>query len=209
MITRTDILVVKWVLVATEDMTVRVIVAVAKRARKRQMGGIGPRIGFAESNLTDLGPGGPTYTGIRALPHTHSSPSTFTLIPSVTMLRTSGVLRSLSHVLRNYRGVATAAPQWPSQAHGHLPTSQSPITSKLHFFNSVMGEGKQIPTFRILDGLGHPLEGAELPEVCCCCSFVFRRIFTKPYRSTRRSPGECGFLSALFLLSVYTESMRW
>lgn len=56
--------------------------------------------------------------------------------------------------------------QLPLQSHGHLPTSQSPITPKLHFFNSVLEDGKQIPTFRILDSTGQPIEGAELPEVC-------------------------------------------
>ena len=50
---------------------------------------------------------------------------------------------------------------------GHLPTSQSPITPKLQFFNSVMEEGKQIPTYRVLDGSGQVIEGAELPEVRC------------------------------------------
>lgn len=52
-----------------------------------------------------------------------------------------------------------------SEAQGHLPHSQSPITSKLHFFNSVTEEGKQIPTYRVLDGVGQVLEGAEVPEV--------------------------------------------
>ncbi|KAI0081613.1 hypothetical protein K474DRAFT_1768528 [Panus rudis PR-1116 ss-1] len=67
--------------------------------------------------------------------------------------------------LRACRGLASTTPQLPAQSHGHLPTSQSPITPKLHFFNSVMEEGKQIPTYRVLDGVGKPLEGAELPEI--------------------------------------------
>lgn len=45
-----------------------------------------------------------------------------------------------------------------------LPTTNSPIVSKLDFFNSVQGN-EQIPTYRVLDGVGKPLEGAELPEV--------------------------------------------
>ena len=53
----------------------------------------------------------------------------------------------------------------PGHAHGHLPSSTSPITSKLHFFNSVMEGGKQIPTYRVIDGAGQPLEGAVVPEV--------------------------------------------
>lgn len=63
------------------------------------------------------------------------------------------------------RTYASSTVQLPNKAHGHLPTSQSPITSKLHFFNSVMEEGKQIPTYRVLDGSGQVLDGAELPEV--------------------------------------------
>lgn len=64
------------------------------------------------------------------------------------------------------RRLATASSQLPSQSYGHLPTSQSPITPKLQFFNSVMEDGKQIPTYRVLDGAGEVIEGAELPEVC-------------------------------------------
>ncbi|EKM51616.1 uncharacterized protein PHACADRAFT_212250 [Phanerochaete carnosa HHB-10118-sp] len=50
-------------------------------------------------------------------------------------------------------------------SHGHLPTSQSPITPKLQFFNSVMEDGKQIPTYRVLDGTGKVIEGAQLPDI--------------------------------------------
>lgn len=46
-----------------------------------------------------------------------------------------------------------------------LPKSNSPIVSKLSFFNSVTGDGTQIPTYRVLDGSGKPLDGAELPEL--------------------------------------------
>ncbi|PPQ92829.1 hypothetical protein CVT25_004317 [Psilocybe cyanescens] len=46
-----------------------------------------------------------------------------------------------------------------------LPTTQSPIVSKLDFFNSVGGKDKQIPTYRLLDGVGKPLEGAKLPDI--------------------------------------------
>jgi len=48
---------------------------------------------------------------------------------------------------------------------GTLPTTQSPVVSKLSFFNSVTGDGSKIPTYRVLDGLGIPVEGAEVPEV--------------------------------------------
>jgi len=59
-----------------------------------------------------------------------------------------------------------------------LPKSNSPIVSKLNFFNSVTGDGTQIPTYRILDGSGKPLDGAELPEV----RFPF---FQREYSFTR------------------------
>ncbi|KAJ8593809.1 branched-chain alpha-keto acid dehydrogenase E1-alpha subunit [Rhizopogon salebrosus TDB-379] len=48
---------------------------------------------------------------------------------------------------------------------GILPTTQSPVVSKLSFFNSVTGDGSKIPTYRVLDGLGVPIEGAEVPEI--------------------------------------------
>ena len=46
-----------------------------------------------------------------------------------------------------------------------LPNSQSPITPRPHFFNAVSTDGKQLPTFRIIDGVGDVIQGAELPEV--------------------------------------------
>ncbi|KIY45199.1 branched-chain alpha-keto acid dehydrogenase E1-alpha subunit [Fistulina hepatica ATCC 64428] len=54
-------------------------------------------------------------------------------------------------------GVARSAPTL-----GHLPNTQSPFTVELEFFNSV---GRPIPTYRVLDGLGDPLENATLPEL--------------------------------------------
>ena len=47
----------------------------------------------------------------------------------------------------------------------NLPTTNSPIVSELSFFNSVTGNDTQIPTFRVLDGVGKPLEGAVVPDV--------------------------------------------
>ncbi|OJA17210.1 hypothetical protein AZE42_00229 [Rhizopogon vesiculosus] len=52
-----------------------------------------------------------------------------------------------------------------SSSLGTLPTTQSPVVSKLSFFNSVTGDGSKIPTYRVLDGLGVPVEGAEVPEI--------------------------------------------
>ncbi|KAJ3867491.1 branched-chain alpha-keto acid dehydrogenase E1-alpha subunit [Lentinula novae-zelandiae] len=49
---------------------------------------------------------------------------------------------------------------------GRLPNTQSPIVSKPHFFNSVTGDSNElIPAFRLIDGTGVPLDGAELPEL--------------------------------------------
>ncbi|KAF8895471.1 thiamine diphosphate-binding protein [Infundibulicybe gibba] len=62
------------------------------------------------------------------------------------------------------RASSTTA-QIPTQTHGHLPSSQSPIVSKLHFFNSVTGGSQKIPTYRVLDGVGKPIDGAEIPEL--------------------------------------------
>ncbi|EIM86102.1 branched-chain alpha-keto acid dehydrogenase E1-alpha subunit [Stereum hirsutum FP-91666 SS1] len=82
------------------------------------------------------------------------------------------MLRSISTRILSRRSLTTArrystpnASSAYSEARGHLPHSQSPITSKLHFFNSVTEEGKQIPTYRVLDGVGQVLEGAEVPEI--------------------------------------------
>ncbi|KAJ7367159.1 branched-chain alpha-keto acid dehydrogenase E1-alpha subunit [Mycena albidolilacea] len=47
---------------------------------------------------------------------------------------------------------------------GHLPNSRSPIVSTLSFFNSVTPSDQKIPTFRVLDGVGKPVDGAQLPE---------------------------------------------
>lgn len=57
------------------------------------------------------------------------------------------------------------AANFSSEGPAHLPNSQSPITPKLRFFNSITEEGKQIPTYRVLDGIGNLIEGAELPEI--------------------------------------------
>ena len=55
-----------------------------------------------------------------------------------------------------------------------LPTTNSPIVSELNFFNSVTGNDTQIPTFRVLDGVGKPLEGAVLPDVRVVLFKIFR-----------------------------------
>ncbi|KAH9925383.1 branched-chain alpha-keto acid dehydrogenase E1-alpha subunit [Epithele typhae] len=68
-------------------------------------------------------------------------------------------------VVQTRRGIAGIPPRLPELPHGNLPASQSPITSSLDFFNSVTPGGKQIPTYRVLDGAGQPIEGAQVPEI--------------------------------------------
>ncbi|KAI0311888.1 branched-chain alpha-keto acid dehydrogenase E1-alpha subunit [Amylostereum chailletii] len=76
------------------------------------------------------------------------------------------IVRPLArHVHRSRRLISTVPSLSSDEGQGHLPSSHSPITSTLHFFNSVTGEGNQIPTYRVLDGLGKPIKGAELPEI--------------------------------------------
>lgn len=61
------------------------------------------------------------------------------------------------------RALATAAPKFPLR--DPLPASNSPVLPKLQFTNSVTQGSAQIPTYRVLDGVGIPIEGAELPDV--------------------------------------------
>ena len=100
--------------------------------------------------------------------HTSASPRTHLFLLLSTMFRPtrlSAILRQAA-VPRACRGLANATPQLPLESHGNLPSSQSPITPKMHFFNSVMEAGKQIPTYRVINGTGQPVEGAQIPEVC-------------------------------------------
>ncbi|KAH9980222.1 branched-chain alpha-keto acid dehydrogenase E1-alpha subunit [Lactifluus volemus] len=48
---------------------------------------------------------------------------------------------------------------------GLLPNSQSPISHKPLFFNAVSAAGKQLPAYRVIDGVGNVIEGGELPEL--------------------------------------------
>ena len=86
---------------------------------------------------------------------------------------------ALSHIFR--RGLCTTAPLSFPEGHGLLPTSQSPITPKPQFFNSVSTDGKLLPTYRIIDGVGNVIEGAELPEACPgLCAPLFRVLIVMP-----------------------------
>jgi hypothetical protein len=105
------------------------------------------------------------------------------------------------------RMYASTTVQLPKEAHGHLPTSQSPITSKLHFFNSVMEEGKQIPTYRVLDGTGKLIEGAHLPEVSLHIwhEGPIERLLTG-LRWTKLLHGRCKFIRrehCVFLMAIF------
>ncbi|KAF8073875.1 branched-chain alpha-keto acid dehydrogenase E1-alpha subunit [Lyophyllum atratum] len=72
------------------------------------------------------------------------------------MIRLPSISRGISRKWAT-RGLASAA--------GNLPNSKSPIVAKLKFFNSVTGSDELIPTFRVLDGVGRPIDGAEVPEI--------------------------------------------
>jgi 2-oxoisovalerate dehydrogenase E1 component alpha subunit len=68
---------------------------------------------------------------------------------------------------RTYRkALCTTVPLSFRESHSLLPDSQSPITPIPHFFNAVSTDGRNLPTYRIVDGVGNVIEGAELPEVC-------------------------------------------
>ncbi|KAI0726248.1 branched-chain alpha-keto acid dehydrogenase E1-alpha subunit [Fomitopsis betulina] len=81
------------------------------------------------------------------------------------MLRVVQRAPALSNVCRrrSISSTPTSGPAFPTE-HGLLPSSQSPIVSSLKFFNSVTVGGNQIPTYRVLDSNGQPIEGASVPE---------------------------------------------
>lgn len=82
------------------------------------------------------------------------------------------MLRTVNRALRvsstcRHRLISSTPTSGPAKSfpkeHGLLPSSQSPIVSNLKFFNSVTVDGAQIPTYRVLDSAGQPIEGASLP----------------------------------------------
>ncbi|KZT27367.1 hypothetical protein NEOLEDRAFT_1240323 [Neolentinus lepideus HHB14362 ss-1] len=80
------------------------------------------------------------------------------------------VLRRATLTSRAVRTLQSArrwlqSPSLTTERHGYLPDSQSPITPELKFFNSVTDHGGKIPTYRVLDGVGMPIDGAEMPEI--------------------------------------------
>jgi 2-oxoisovalerate dehydrogenase E1 component alpha subunit len=84
------------------------------------------------------------------------------------MIRTFVVARRTAGNALHRRGFSTTR-----LARNNLPTTNSPIVNRLNFFNSVTGSSTQIPTYRVLDGVGQPIEGAELPEVCFSSGFLY------------------------------------
>ncbi|CCM02477.1 uncharacterized protein FIBRA_04577 [Fibroporia radiculosa] len=81
------------------------------------------------------------------------------------MLRTARLSRSALCFITKYSAQRSAAVLYSVEAYGHLPSTSSPITPTLKFFNSVDQDGGPIPTYRILDGAGKPLDDAQMPEV--------------------------------------------
>lgn len=78
------------------------------------------------------------------------------------MIRTALARSRPSRFLPVCRHISTS--QKTSSAHGTLPDSQSPISPELRFFNSVTGGKGLIPTYRVLDGVGQPIDGAQVPD---------------------------------------------
>jgi hypothetical protein len=105
-------------------------------------------------------------TGISALFRSLCPPKGTQLGFTLQMIRIIRTRPSFALSRISHRGLCTTAPVSFPEGHGLLPTSQSPITPKPHFFNSVSADGKQLPTYRIIDGVGNVIEGAELPEAC-------------------------------------------
>lgn len=65
--------------------------------------------------------------------------------------------------IQTSRVASSTTPVQPTTDVGYLPNSSSLITTDLQFFDSV--SEKAIPTYRVLDGNGNVLDGAQVPEV--------------------------------------------
>jgi len=100
------------------------------------------------------------------------------------------------------RAFATA-PTFPLKHQHTLPASSSPVCPKLHFFNSVTQESGKIPTYRVLDGVGIPIEQAELPDVCL--SLSTSALLIHPCRSPQTLLASCALpLLPVARLSILT-----
>ena len=80
------------------------------------------------------------------------------------MATISRSLRS-SLLVSSRRRLIHSTPSSPDPSLGKLPSSQSSFTTNLAFFNAILPEGHQIPTYRVLDGFGNIIEDATAPEV--------------------------------------------
>ncbi|KAG8898073.1 hypothetical protein FRB99_007679 [Tulasnella sp. 403] len=84
-------------------------------------------------------------------------------VAAARALRNAGVARVSA--VRASSHQASAPQSLAKSKHGNLPgSSSSPLTTQLHFFNSVLEE-TQIPTYRVLDSAGQVIEGAQAPEL--------------------------------------------
>jgi 2-oxoisovalerate dehydrogenase E1 component alpha subunit len=80
------------------------------------------------------------------------------------LARRSQLPRQLIRAASSSPAITAATTPQPAR-HGHLPGDpSSAITTQMHFFNSVL-ESNSIPTYRVLDGNGAVINGAEVPEV--------------------------------------------
>jgi hypothetical protein len=97
-------------------------------------------------------------------PHYFLCPTTMNRLLAFRLARRSQLTRQLVRTASSSSGVTAATSPQPAR-HGHLPGDpSSAITTQMHFFNSVL-ESNSIPTYRVLDGNGVVINGAEVPEV--------------------------------------------
>lgn len=84
---------------------------------------------------------------------------------ALRLARRSQLPKQLVRAASSGASNSTAATTPQNPRHGHLPgVPSSAITTKMHFFNSVL-ESTSIPTYRVLDGSGQVIDGAEVPEI--------------------------------------------
>lgn len=82
------------------------------------------------------------------------------------MIRTAFARSGSSRFSQTFRHLSTS--NRANNVFETLASSQSPITPELKFINSVTGGKGLIPTYRVLDGAGKPIDGAQVPDVRLC-----------------------------------------
>ncbi|KAG8704245.1 hypothetical protein FRC09_003667 [Ceratobasidium sp. 395] len=83
---------------------------------------------------------------------------------ALRLARRSQLPRQIFRAASTSANVTAATTPQPAR-HGHLPGDpSSAITTQMHFFNSVL-ESNSIPTYRVLDGNGEVIDGADVPEI--------------------------------------------